>query len=214
MELRKHRKAPQRYDDVEYEDEAQQELSSKVKIIPPAFQEKFVQFNPHLPPAAFPTHDNWLPSNNTNVAAEDRFTCQDQISQSQQITCDLYLEDRPQVTSHLFLPTPTDCHEEHYLPHEEHYLLPENYFLDGENLSNMPLRRPYIPYAPEPSFQMATSMEEEAGQNYGPEFSMYERNMKIMDKLSARTDEDWNIAEMETSDEEEAVLNRPQEACL
>ena len=42
-------------------------------------------------------------------------------------------------------------------------------------------------------------------QGNGPANPVWASNMGIIDKMANRTDEDWLLAEMETSDEEEIV---------
>lgn len=73
MHLRNRLKAPRRFDEEEFDDPARIPHSSAPPSPPPprpppaktrihpSLQPEVIQFNPNLPPAAFPTLDSWLP---------------------------------------------------------------------------------------------------------------------------------------------------------
>lgn len=73
MHLRNRLKAPRRFDEEEFDDPARIPHNSSPPSPPsprpppaktrihPSLQPEIIQFNPNLPPAAFPTLDSWLP---------------------------------------------------------------------------------------------------------------------------------------------------------
>ncbi|MCJ1464979.1 hypothetical protein MMC07_003594 [Pseudocyphellaria aurata] len=78
MQLRRNVKAPKRYDDESFNDPDRTPdnppppppAPSRAQTrIHPSLRPKIIEFNPNLPPAAFPTLDSWLPRES---AADDR----------------------------------------------------------------------------------------------------------------------------------------------
>ena len=225
MELRKKTKAPKRYDDVEFQRESQPNLKRpppKATLMRPAFQAKIIEFNPDLPPAAFPTTDSWLPTKVLEDSSHNS-SCQNQ-NQNQNQNQD---QNEDQNQNQSLKPQKITCRPEFKTPQgaKKELIVPQQPTIPLANIkhdneSNMACPSSYIRQffrTPTRSFEYGQPEElEEGRRSNNPGNPVYESNMKIMENLSARTDEDWVVAELETSDEEEphdGLVHQWQEVC-
>ncbi len=191
MELRKRTQTPRRFgDDDEFKstehrrEQRRQPTSSTSRHtfeIPP-----LIDYNPNLPPAAFPTMSlGEARKSGADVPGANVSELQEQLS-----GIDRRVRQRPSS-----IPESHAC--EPVQPTEQ------------PNLPKMapPLRDGGLNFRPDTmlSNHAEPGEETEGGRlSNGPLNPVWVSNIKIMEKLDERTDQDWIIAEMETSDEEEA----------
>ncbi|KAL8761384.1 MAG: hypothetical protein Q9184_002479 [Pyrenodesmia sp. 2 TL-2023] len=178
MELRKSssRKAPRRYVD-ELEEEHGQPSSVRVAHHN-AYRGRVIEYNPQLPPAAFPTLNAGASppkdqqGSNVNVPAKQR--------------------KETQIPSSAFF-----YHDPSALSLQQ----------DGLQIASQAMPATLQ----QPSMALGTSNSLYTSDN-GPGNSVWERNMAQMARLGKRTEEDWNIAEMESSDEDGEPTQKNQKA--
>ncbi|KAI4176162.1 MAG: hypothetical protein LQ343_001206 [Gyalolechia ehrenbergii] len=156
MELRKHIKAPRRYSR-ELEEESHPETRPSK---PSPIKAKIINYNPHLPPAAFPTLDP------RQVLARDNNLPDNHVSGNN----DKHARGPTTLSS-----AERDLTAESASPH---------------------LHRPQT---------ASVTQKTPPGMDNGPGNLIWEKNMKLMNELDERTEEEWFIKECETSSDEEAA---------
>lgn len=167
MELRKSssRKAPRRYED-ELEEEHGQPSSVRVARHN-AYRGRVVEYNPQLPPAAFPTLDAGA--------------------------------SPPKQRKETQIPSSSFSHRD-----------PSTSSLQQDSLQ-IPSQAMQATLE-QPRMAFATSNSLHTSDN-GPGNPIWEKNMARMALLGERTEEDWNIAEMESSDEDGEPTQKTQTVC-
>ena len=186
------RRTTQKYDNTDIHDRHQDEVLQRIstpQLLDPrlCYRGPVIEHNPNLRPAAFPT-----------------------------IPLDQDIEDSEvRIESGLPLPSPLDpplvknARNDERLQESQsfdfaHFKDPEMFAATsiddrwsrdlGKNLRDSQLRTP---------------SPKTLKRSNGPERKIYMQNMKILDKFSRRTEMDWNIAEMATS-EDEAETHHPK----
>ncbi|KAL8977886.1 MAG: hypothetical protein Q9177_006541, partial [Variospora cf. flavescens] len=179
MGLRKSVKAPKRYED-EIAERGQLQRSPPINSHPPittrpkAYRGPVIEYNPNLPPAAFPTLDPRQPT------PAPRYQQQ----------MDRHIPSNPRRRNGNPTPSPP-------------YRPPPSNFSDADLNHSFPLRKTFS----ESSHGNMAGIGQASRSHHmdnGIGNPIWEGNMAIMEKLSKRTDEDWVMAEMETSDEGES----------
>lgn len=164
MELRKHIKAPRRYSR-ELEEESHPETRPSK---PSPIKAKIINYNPHLPPAAFPTLDP------RQVLARDNNLPDNHVSGNN----DKHARGPTTLSS-----AERDLTAESASPH---------------------LHRPQT---------ASVTQKTPPGMDNGPGNLIWEKNMKLMNELDERTEEEWFIKECETSSDEEAANQTASNVC-
>lgn len=186
MELRKNIKAPQRYDEIEEYVRSPSTESYRPTQSPPPVREKYlgkiIEYNPNLPPAAFPTLDSWAPRR------------VDEVSTTSPVAGSI---QAPQLSN----PPPAMRK-----PPKSNVLTAP----DSSRVTKPMIKPPKMPRFRKSSRNRSISLGStsdfpDAGNgrwDNGPNNPIYTRNMEIMESLGKRTSEEEFEAEMETSDEE------------
>ncbi|KAL9017246.1 MAG: hypothetical protein Q9185_005411 [Variospora sp. 1 TL-2023] len=179
MGLRKSVKAPKRYED-EIAERGQLLPSPPVNSHPPittrpkAYRGPVIEYNPNLPPAAFPTLDPRQPT----------------PAPGYQQQMDRHIPSNPRRRNGNPTPSPP-------------YRPPPSNFSHRDLNHSFPLRKT----SSQSSYGIMAGIGQASRSHHmdnGIGNPIWEGNMAIMEKLSKRTDEDWVMAEMETSDEGES----------
>ena len=175
MELRAKVFAPRRFDDPEshgelarrYEsEEPRQRCGAKASRIPYRIV-KHVEYNPNLPPAAFPTLESWLPRTDaTNRSSSPG-------GENSELRTGSPTEKSPR--------TSISAPPRHRFQRSRSTVILE-------------------------SSDDASEVGDRIRSN-GLDNLVYHRNMMVIDEMQKRTDNDWEIAEMQTSSEDEKAAS-------
>lgn len=190
MKLRKARKAPKRFDDYEWEEE-EEDHEARVTTTSPKpraysamhLRPHTLPYNPNLPPAAFPTLEYGVPREANSVATESESPHAKSLVLNTKIQSHIkWLRNNKTIGQKV---------EPAKIPVPPSYTTPLDVQPDSmyDKLSRMTAQR-----------ETAEIIYHQ--QQRGNE--VYARNMEILDRMAKRTDDDWNIQEMMTSDEEDA----------
>ena len=195
-------KTPQRYDNVDYQDrnlnEARQHSAESESDAQLRYTGPVIQYNPNLRPAVFPTipldqevDESLFTSSVVNVQnataqhpqpAAQTPQPEDVGNGRQSDTSSQTLRGSPLSDSEMATSTYTD----------------DRWSRELNRGLNTPPLRPSSPKMP-------------AKPTAGIGSKVWNENMKKLDMLYKRTETDWNIAEMETSDEDEAEGTKTQD---
>lgn len=189
MELRTQIHAPRKLDDAAdaaRPDKAEEELRKRRNKDPkttPYRLVEHVKFNPNLRAAAFPTIDSWAPKEiDTAIepSSAEGLNLSPEDGSSQHLRNPLKsttpIQSTPQTKSQQ-VSKPTSIPSSRKRSRRSHSV-----------------------------FSGSSDDASEVGEGVrsnGPRNPIYQRNMEILDKMQRRGDSDWDIAEMETSSEEE-----------
>jgi hypothetical protein len=183
MKLRKARKAPKRYDDYEWEEEDYDLVCATTRAIKAHSQQairiqpSIPAYNPNLRPAAFPTLDYRVPPQGSHTSVGPQPVL-------------LNTKARSQINRF------------------------RNYQREGQKTPKPKLSVPPL-YETPPDIQIgsmhdclmritAQRLQAEINWEYsGHGSEVFARNVEILERMAKRTDDDWNIVEMMTSDEED-----------
>ena len=186
-------KTPQRYDNVDYEDrhlsEGRQQSGEPESLN--AYRGPVIEYNPNLRPAVFPT----IPLDqevDESLFTPTEVNLQNAPSQHPQRATqipqpdDIWIAHQSDTSSHTLRASPSR--------NSEMYT-----FLSTDDRWSRELNRD-INTSP----HRASSPKMPAKPDVGIGSRVWNANMKKLDKLSRMTETDWNVAEMETSEEDEA----------
>ena len=187
-------RTPQRYDDADYQDRHQNEVRQHTveSEASDVYRGPVIEFNPNLRPAVFPT----IPLD--QEVDESLFTASEvsQNAPAQRAT----KPSQPDVESGY--QSDTSSHTLRFSPSSD----PEMFaFTSTDDRWSRELNKevntsPLRPSSPKmlPKTTVGTGSK------------VWNENMKKLDALAKRTETDWNIAEMETSEEDEAEESKAQ----
>ena len=188
-------KTPQRYDNANYEDRHQNEVRQPIAEpeTSKAYRGRVIEYNPNLRPAVFPTIpldqevDESLFTSSENAPSQHPHRAtqtpqpKDVGSDDQSDASSQTLRGSPLSNPGMYSFTSTDDRWSREL---------------NKDLNSSPLR--------------ASSPKMPAKPSAGIGSKVWNENMKKLDMLAERTETDWNIAEMETSEEDEAEETKTQ----
>ncbi|KAL8822459.1 MAG: hypothetical protein Q9191_006806 [Dirinaria sp. TL-2023a] len=199
MNLRKSIKRRTFYDDRDYHDPNQHEVyRASPKAVKPAYKGKIVEFNPNLRPAAFPTISLGqvvVEEVEEEKEEEDEPTIKEASApdSSESSTPNPHPQTPTTLATSNNQVQSVDALCEQ--PHSGNSIFDvSNMYTSidkavwSQRLTMSPTR------TPSPPCEMSSN---------GSENPVFVNNMKLLEKLSKRTDEAWAAAEMETSDEDE-----------
>lgn len=199
MQLRKNIKPPRRYE--EYQQPNDDDVEKEVFHSPPkpstraAYRGKIIEFDPSLPPAVFPTTDLWW-SGKADVKGSSASRPNSSIAVPQ-------TSDPRKSQTNSQVPASQKQRTKPTNPPQSilHSIMPQ---------SRSPPK--YIAYrcqSPDLLKDLPTEVEEvdDGIWSNGQANPIYVDNLKIMEKLGARTNDDLELLEMETSDEEDRLQN-------
>lgn len=191
LRSRSERKAVRKYDDLDYHDHQQDELRQRTpKPVDSSlcYRGRVVEYNPNLRPAVFPTipldqevEERWE-GGEDGVEAVPSLTAQ---STYQPLIVENDRSNQgPELSRQSF-----DFSAFKHFDMFASTSMNDRWSRDlDRNLKMSPVRTP---------------SPKSLKRSNGPENKVYVQNLKLLDKFSDRTETDWNIADMETSDEDE-----------
>ncbi len=205
-------RAPKKYDGLVAHDNSEEEiyqptLAQRRSL---AYRGKVIEFNPNLPPAAFPTlelgqrRDNSTPILNQNAMRDPPVE-----QNNRNLPCEMHRSAYSTLNTSTF--NTTALHSSEFnryavqTPSLDTDLLRNHPDVsDGMETPVSPRSAPITPLSAYPMAMKRSSQGEERwNTNSELQNPVYANNMEILKRLDARTEEDWNIAEMETSDDGE-----------
>lgn len=188
MRLRKKRKTPKRYDDYRWEAEDRVEAHSTTPSpisrtrSPIGTRPSNLPFNPNLPPAAFPTLEYGVPRRADPIEIQPPCpadTTSLVINKKWRSQMNWLGYRRSQALKEGEARIPTSPHDETF---------------PNVNLESM--------FDDSLGSTSPTKLTDSTWHSMVPDSEVYDRNMRILEKMAKRTDDDWNIVEMITSDDE------------
>ncbi|KAL8706798.1 MAG: hypothetical protein Q9201_000224 [Fulgogasparrea decipioides] len=188
MQLRKSVKAPRRYEDEQAEEADHPERISPAKVPSHlAYRGQVIPYNPNLPPAAFPTLDTRQP----NPAREN------QLRATRENNHPIHRNGQTQYNAPLDLPSQSQQPSFHNRQDAQRFTQ-QPAGLEGTVTPASCLHSPQHPHMALPGERPRPHTDN------GPGNPIWEMNMNLMAELG-RTAEEEVMAEMETSDEDEAT---------
>lgn len=181
-------KAPVKYDGLVAHDNSEEELyrPTVAQRRSSAYRGKVIEFNPNLPPAAFPTLE--LGQRRESNAPMVNYTGMRDMTTEQTnryLPCEMHRSAYPTPNTSTFYQTSLRSPQ-------------------FRNSASTVLRS--APITPQSAYLMEKKWSNQGWKGWDTSNNLqnpvYANNLKTMKRLDARTEEDWNIAEMETSDEE------------
>lgn len=191
------RRTTQKYDDTDIHDHHQDEVLQRIstpQLVNPRLQYRglVTEFNPNLRPAAFPTIPLDQEIEDSEVRVEPGLPQPSPLTNQRHLLKNARNDERRPDSSHPF----------DFAPFKDPEMFAATSIDDrwsrdlGKNLRNSQLRTP---------------SPKTLKKSNGPENRIYMQNMKILDRFRRRTEMDWNIAEMVTSeDEAEEMQHHPK----
>ena len=189
MELRKTIRPVHKYDDIDYHDYHQDEVgqrTSPLALDRQAYRGRVIEYNPNLRPAVFPT----IPLD--EEVSDSATECVNQPSQYsplsyQQNQYEKSDSERRADTVHQSFDFSSFRDPQMFATVTTNDRW--SHELD-KDLMTLPSRTP----------------SPKSSKSNGSGNKIYVQNLKLMEKLDKRTEMDWNIAEMETSEEDEVEV--------
>lgn len=206
-------KAPVKYDGLVAHDNSEEELyrPTVAQRRSSGYRGKVIEFNPNLPPAAFPTLKlgqrresnapvvNYTEMRDTTVEQTNRY-----------LPCEMHRSAYPTPNTSTFNPNTFRCSQFRNSATQDPTLntdfqtLYKTQEMTG-NMGILALPRS-APITPQSAYLMEKKWSGQGWKGWDTSNNLqnpvYADNVKIMKRFDTRTEEDWNIAEMETSDEE------------
>ncbi|KAL8782592.1 MAG: hypothetical protein Q9195_009615 [Heterodermia aff. obscurata] len=182
-------KTPQRYDNLEYQDRHQNEERQhhdEPETSNDVYRGPVIQYNPHLRPAVFPT-----------------IPLDQEVDESLFTSSEIKLQNAPSPRRATQYPQPEDITNSSQSDASSHTLLGDPAMFSITSTDDRWSRELNRDLNTSPARTTSPKMSS-AKPAVGIGSKIWNDNMKKLDLLSKRTETDWNIAEMETSEEDEA----------